>query len=467
MKKIFTIVLLAGMMMGLSAQEAEYTLLRHSFTHNADGSFDVQYRKELKLLRPRAFTAYATQDGQGESFILYNPEFMRLTINEAYTLLPDGSKVQTPKNAFIEQLPEFCTKCGPYNKIREMVVVHTALEVGATIVLDYTLHITNKSGYFSKDVPLQYQYPVRRLEIKGFDGKDTLLTNVSPKPHMPSMYIPVKSYNAVYGNRPSFPEENEVAAASDILKKLKKENPMETAKAISNWVGENIHQNDIDNYMLYDYKILPASEVFANSCGTIHDINNLIRVLLNMAGIHTEWTQLNGNKTSIPKANFDGMDYMVTSSQFIGVFPIGGAIDEDEYTENKIDKKLEWKPELLADGFARMNLPSDYSVIRKTLMAYIPTTTLPYKLNISTYDHTFHYTLELPKGARLLGGEVNLQEKVDGLGEVVVNINQKKRNVEVNIKIQVLPKSIEPKQYDDFRKLVSVLANVESLLFKL
>ena len=140
---------------------------------------------------------------------------------------------------------------------------------------------------------------------------------------------------------------------------------------------------------------------------------------------------------------------------------------DGDWCENKIDQKLEWEPELLADGFARMNLPSDYSVIRKTLMAYIPTTTLSYKLNISTYDHTFHYTMELPKGARLLGGEVNLQEKVDGLGEVVVNINQKKRNVEVNIKIQVLPKTIEPKQYDDFRKLVSVLASVESLLFKL
>ena len=158
-------------------------------------------------------------------------------------------------------------------------------------------------------------------------------------------------------------EQLEENKEKEFFEKLKKENPMETAKAISNWVGENIHQNDIDDYMLYDYKILPASEVFANSCGTLHDINNLIRVLLNMAGIHTEWTQLNGNKTSIPKANFDGMDYMVTSSQFIGVFPIGGAIDEDEYTENKIDKKLEWKPELLADGFARMNLPSDYSVI--------------------------------------------------------------------------------------------------------
>ena len=62
--------------------DAEYNLIRRTYTLNEDGSMDIRYRKELKLLRNRAITAYADK---GETFIEYNPAFEELTINECYT----------------------------------------------------------------------------------------------------------------------------------------------------------------------------------------------------------------------------------------------------------------------------------------------------------------------------------------------------------------------------------------------
>lgn len=459
---------MASIAMTAMAQEAEYTLLRYSFTHNADGSFDVQYRKELKLLRSRAFTAYTIQDGQGESFILYNPAFMKLTINEAYTLLPNGTKVQTPKNAFVDQLPSFCEKCGRYNGIREMVVVHTALEVDATIVLDYTLHITNKSGYFHDLVDLREPYPIRRLEIHNFEGKDTLLTNVAPNPYESNYEKPYSDYYSVtYGTRPVWPVEKSVPAAADLLKQLKKDNALEYAEAIRAWIMESINTTEIPDGMLFDNQITPAAEVFASGCGSTFDKTGLLCALLNQAGFEAQWTIRDGKTVPPLVVKIDGMEYWMIAYDGFETKPQAAARDAEGYSEENIDKKLEWNPEPLAEGFARMVLPMEYQQVRSDLMKYINTTSRTSEMRVSPCDANFHYTMELPKGARLMGGDVNLQEQVEGIGEVKVNITQKKRNVEVSIHIQITTSKIQPAMYDKFRKMISQLAGVEYLVFDL
>ena len=115
-----------------------------------------------------------TFDHFGETFITYNPDFQELIINEAYTIRKDGSKVETPANAFNPMLPESCTKCERLNGIRTMVVTHTALEYDAVIVLDYT--IRSKNFFFQElqekvelydDVPIEkYVVSVTTPEYK-------------------------------------------------------------------------------------------------------------------------------------------------------------------------------------------------------------------------------------------------------------------------------------------------------------
>lgn len=104
-------------------------------------------------------------------------DFQTLTINEAYVLRKDGSKVETPQNAFNPMLPDNCTSCERLNQIRQMVVTHTALENEATIVLDYSIHSDN---FFFRDlfenVQISENVAVERYEIKVSVPDDTPLS---------------------------------------------------------------------------------------------------------------------------------------------------------------------------------------------------------------------------------------------------------------------------------------------------
>ena len=120
--------------------DAEYLKLVKEYTLNPDGSYDFNYHKEIKLL-----THFSFHRLYGETFIVYNPLFQELKINECYTVMADGKKVEAPANAFNEVLPGFARDIPAYNHLREMVVTHTATEVGAVITLDYT--IKTQAGY--------------------------------------------------------------------------------------------------------------------------------------------------------------------------------------------------------------------------------------------------------------------------------------------------------------------------------
>lgn len=124
-----------------AASEAEYGKLSKAWTLHADGSQTYRYNMELTL-----FTHTAMNYTYGESFILYNPAYQELEIHASYTRQVDGTIIQTPENAFVEVLPRFAADAPAYNHLKEMVVVHTGLELGATIYLDYS--IRTKPGYY-------------------------------------------------------------------------------------------------------------------------------------------------------------------------------------------------------------------------------------------------------------------------------------------------------------------------------
>ena len=141
-------------------KDAVYKLISKSYTLNTDGSTEFRKRTELQIFTRMTF------DHFGETFITYNPDFQELIINEAYTIRKDGSKVETPDNAFNPMLPEGCTKCERLNGIRTMVVTHTALEYDAVIVLDYT--IRSKNFFFQElleKVDLQEEVPVEKYVV--------------------------------------------------------------------------------------------------------------------------------------------------------------------------------------------------------------------------------------------------------------------------------------------------------------
>jgi hypothetical protein len=79
----------------------------------------------------------------------------------------------TPDNAFVEVLPRAAADAPFYNYMKEMVVVHTGLELGATIYLDYTITttpytITNTPSAIMPDIfmPILQTSPVKEFVIK-------------------------------------------------------------------------------------------------------------------------------------------------------------------------------------------------------------------------------------------------------------------------------------------------------------
>jgi len=141
--------------------DAVFEKITKEYTLNEDGSMEYHYFKQLKLQSHMSFNRL-----YGETFIVYNPDFQDLKINDAYTILPDSTRLKTPDNAFNEVLPRSAAHSATYNNLREMVVTHTGTEIGATIYLDYTL--TTKKGYWPAlmgNEVVQESSPVMEMEI--------------------------------------------------------------------------------------------------------------------------------------------------------------------------------------------------------------------------------------------------------------------------------------------------------------
>jgi hypothetical protein len=155
---ILTLLFLVLPFAAIGAQddpEAEYGKLSKTYTLNPDGSQEYRYSMELTL-----FTHTAMNRTYGESFIVYNPEFQELKIHSSYTKQKDGSIIETPENAFVEVLPRQAADAPAFNHLKEMVVVHTGLELGATIFLDYS--VISKPGYLQE---LDICEPIRQTSM--------------------------------------------------------------------------------------------------------------------------------------------------------------------------------------------------------------------------------------------------------------------------------------------------------------
>lgn len=141
--------------------DAIYEKIKREYTLNKDGSIVLREFKQMKYLTHLSFNRL-----YGETFIVYNPRFQELVINESYTIMADGSKVITPPNAFNEVLPRNAAQSATYNHLREMVVTHTGLEIGATIYFDYSL--ITKKGFWPAlmgNVLIKESSPVREMEV--------------------------------------------------------------------------------------------------------------------------------------------------------------------------------------------------------------------------------------------------------------------------------------------------------------
>lgn len=314
--------------------EAEFRKLSKTYTLRADGSQELRVQKELTL-----FTHAAMNGLYGETFIVYDPEFQELTIHESYTRQKDGTVIKTPSNALVEVLPSSAANAPAYNHLKEMVVVHTGLELGATIYLDYS--IVNKAGYLPElDVccPVKELSPVKefifrlnvpagksvRYELLNASAKPVIaqgngmksfiwtLKDVAPRPYAyPSgrgnlglvqavasgmMPVFVASTWPGYTEAVKYLQKQFAVGNTSVVEGKVAEltqglegNPQAMRNAIANYMA-GLYQLGHCNVSLQDagYRLRPASEVITSAYGTQAELVNLDVTLQRAAGLEAE-----------------------------------------------------------------------------------------------------------------------------------------------------------------------------------
>lgn len=468
MKKIIFSIITLVLTTAAFAQikpDAEYNLIRRAYKVNNDGTMDIRYRKEIKLLRNRAITAYADK---GETFISYNPEFETLTINECYTITADGTKVVTPQNAFVEQLPGDCTDCGRLNGIREMAIVHTALEYNCTIVLDYTIH--RKSSQLVERFNLNQDCPVKRYEIRYADGHtqiENLLPQTVSEPYMPAK----KGYDVEFqlGDKLAYTAETSLPVAQKLLKNLKKADSKEYIAAIRDWVVDYVHLNTVDLARV-NYAMAPANDVFASNCGTYLDKTGLLAALLNEAGFHAAIVDNSisvfGDKPLEVEVVLEGKAYRLSATQKTPLLTEAEKVDAANVAAAPIyrDRDLDWDPDTIVDGYARITLPDEPDGLKINPALLTPTRTSDVQARAAS--EFYHYGMDLPKNAKLVGGDVNI-EYSNTVGSISIIIKQKGKRLLVTRSLRLRKALITRSDYAGFRQLMIDWNSHKELVFSL
>ncbi|MDD4848952.1 MAG: DUF3857 domain-containing protein, partial [Bacteroidales bacterium] len=141
--------------------EAVYQKIEKEYTLNNDGSTSYRFYKKMTINTFNAMNRY-----YGETFILYNPQFQTLTINRCNTILPNGKVVKNTDNAFNEVLSGFCAKAPAYNFLKEMVVTHIGLELGASFELEYTIQSNaGFTNFFYEKVVFCEEIPIKEYVV--------------------------------------------------------------------------------------------------------------------------------------------------------------------------------------------------------------------------------------------------------------------------------------------------------------
>ena len=481
MKKIFFIAALVSFFSLANAQQPDaiFKLLHYEWTINADGTSDYHYRHEVQILRNNALTAYADK---GETFVVYNPDLEELTVNEVYTIQADGKRIDMPQNAFIYQLPSECADCGRFNHLRELAMVHTGMELGCTIVVDYTIH--RQYNLLQEYVPLMRECPIEKLVVKvnnnssfkvnfdtigkeyltakgSFNGLTHTFTNMpqAPRePYMPADIIPtLHIYNGIPEHTPAF-DQKPFAGASDAINQLiNSTNAKENIAVIRDFVIDNIHLNDL-RPSHFGYVHATPFEVWATGCGTAIEKAVFLAAVLNNEGYSARVT---GDSYDQVGVMIDTVEYLLDVRHKTPIEVNGAA--KDEVVVSAITSTVDASSTLdtLEDGFFALSVFSPLQGQPNVYASYLPISrTTP--LVGSACDLSSDITYTLPKGLKMVGNGVNQELNFPGIGSMKVSAKQSGKKIKVVRSLKIEKSVISPDEYSQYRQLLAAWQTLET-----
>lgn len=431
MNKRYFLVFLAVCMMAAAfakapEKDAVYKLVSKSYTLNTDGSTEFRKRTELQIFTRMTF------DHFGETFITYNPDFQELIINEAYTIRKDGSKVETPQNAFNPMLPEGCTKCERLNGIRTMVVTHTALEYDAVIVLDYT--IRSKNFFFQElleKVDLQEEVPVEKYVVSVttpdykpakfvLNGKLSYTESENSNKNMKTTTMTFADLPALPTDEYLFPGEYKAVTfytmdephhivgkiaqqnamqkfsnqkITDFFRSRVKEDMTDMDKVLSvrDYIHDNIQTNHLDARVL-NYMFASPQQVWESNCALPIEKNILLAGVLQSLGYDAQFVflteTLTKDPTSMVYVKVGEIYYYISANEIedLSLYVLHPkasfiALDDQQWAQGKIDIKVDVVADIIID---KGNLSNpQVEVKRKNVESPLTETLRPQEIEVA------------------------------------------------------------------------------------
>ena len=482
-----------------AASEAEFGKLSKAYTLHADGSQEMRVQKELTL-----FTHAAMNRVYGESFIIYNPEFQTLKIHDSYTRQKDGTIVKTPENAFVEVLPSVAADTPAYNGLKEMVVVHTGLELGATIYLDYS--VVTRPGYlpeldvceqveefspireyvFSLSVPeskpLHYEWLNGKAApvVKTADGMKTVtwtLKNVQPRPY--SLEVSLPAGNALKVIKQQL-ESNEKDVSELAQKLTASAQTTEQKKELLTAYVEGLGNCRL-TLLQTGYRLRPVSEVIRSAYGTEAEKAALLVALQQAVGIRAEI------KAAFPKTeDKDAAGLAAVSGLFVtnkGIADIQNFVsvvdlnaqpiilEQVSHVVSRTDtlRVSNKTGKALADGYRKFDLPQargGWASYDGRVTAL--NTTRPVNLLLRYLpDEAYTYIIKIDEGMKPVVVPTN--KKIENaVGIMEVTVKKAEDEIEIIRTLKLKKQLITPDEYPAYYRLMAewMDTNGNSLLFQ-
>lgn len=516
MKKLYNyllILLVISVHTGtLSAQEAEFIKLSKDFVLHADGSQELRCNKELKL-----FTHTAMNSTYGETFVVYNPDFQELKIHNCYTKQKDGTIIKAPENAFVEVLPRFAADAPAYNQLKEMVIVHTGLDLGCTIYLDYS--VVTKAGYYPEldiDELLQESSPIREYSISvsipeskslnsflyastqkeaiqtanGMKKYFWQLKNIPASSRMPFLAQNKENIPRLVANTYTNHEQALAVLKKQIESSVSLESEtyaqfitadcasvQEKIDLIHKYVVDNI--NTIPIPLSYNgFKFRSADEIIRNAYGTEIEKTNLLYKMLEAINASPEiivWypstiqSSVSGlssiKQVGIKVSAGDKIQYLSAMSNtslkpelrgnLDNLFTIDGIMQKIDVLPATYNKEMKLNLDINAakNGFLVYDLPPSDG-IDKWNIKYLNTKRTDLFEIPSMIQDNISYTITVPEGTTLRSSAKPIEIKTSQ-GKVTRTIEKTGTKIKVVRSIELNKSQYTPQEYDEVRKLIT------------
>ncbi len=142
--------------------DSRYLYLYSDYKVNADATHTEEHKWAIKILKERAV------NNAKQTTISYSTSIQKAEVISAYTLKPDGRRIEAPKTNYQVQTNSGKDKNAPvFSDRTKLTVVFPDVQVGDTVAIDYKIIQTEAMfpGQFTASGSYSYNYPYDDVRV--------------------------------------------------------------------------------------------------------------------------------------------------------------------------------------------------------------------------------------------------------------------------------------------------------------